>query len=453
MRLIGRALVAIAILTAIVQCNKVDDFGESYIDENEYKVEEYDLVNFTIESLPQDSLTMFAKDSILSPTSLLGELNYGNFGQTKAIINAQYKNLRVLDFTDRILDSARLTFVYDTAFGVYGSPLSSFDITVKELIEPIGDLRYHFENIATDERILGQLNDYTFRPKAVKENVDTTAKDTTYSSIPLRIPIDLDWAQRFVTLDTITQDSAELFLDFFKGFKIEATKRDETGGIVLFNFTNENSRFDLFYHHKDSTTAYRYELIPFTILGGAPGPTRALFNQFNNSFLPDSVITQALGSANLGNALIKVTIPMTEELKSLNVNDAYLEMVINTSIQDTTRYRVNDNLWCYIKNGDRFDKITDYAYQSQGLYGVYFGTVPKRRTLDDNTRQLFYRIKFTNQMRTNIKKGEDLVFYIIDPNNKFEPNRTLFYPPGSTSGLSPKIRILHLTDQKETNTQ
>ncbi len=452
-----RALGAVLFVVLFVYCNEVDDFGRGYVDdETTFAVANYDVTDFTIERVPYDSLIMLDKAiSINPPTALLGDLDFGDFGQTKAIINAEFVNARVVDFSDKVLDSIRLTLVYDTAFGVYGEDKSTFNLTVKEIIEEIDSQRYHFEEIAADDRILAEYKDYTFKPKAIYEEIDTTADDTTRLVIPFRIPLDITWAEKFLQVDTVVQNDITQFKDVFKGLQIEATRTDDTGGFVKFNLTHADSRVDLYYHKKDSSTAFRYELIPYTIgtsgTASFAGPPRANFNQIQNTYPTDSIPSSVIGTANLGNAVMKVTIPMTEEIAALNVNDAYLEMTINTEVQDTSDYPFNTSLYCWSRIGQlRTDLLSDYAYQSDLAFSTALGTTPKARKDENDRTQYFYRLKFPAEMRKSIRNNENLTFYIFDTNNRSSPNRTLFYNKEESESYSPKVRILYL-DQSATN--
>ena len=187
--------------------------------------------------------------------SLLGSYNDPVFGNSTASVYAQVYLSGTPDFgTVTQSDSFVLSLSYS---GYYGDTLSSQIVNVYRLSDDmyLDSSYYTFKTFADNGIPIGSM---TYQPHP-NQNV---VVDTTAESPQLRIRLDQTLADQLMALNGHAEFSTnDLWIAYFKGLRIQATRLGlpDTGSISYFNFYN--SKLTMYYHDTSNTIkTYNFSL-------------------------------------------------------------------------------------------------------------------------------------------------------------------------------------------------
>lgn len=209
-----------AIIVLITSCNESSELGlEILPGQDLFNVEEI---------LVKDQISAFANNEYGIVTSrstynLIGSLNDPLFGQTNVNFATQVRLSAYPDFgSNPVVDS---TYLYLYYRGVYGDTITPQHLTIYELTQSIDADEEYKQDV--DLKSLAStipVGEHTFTPKV---ELDSATQDTLYQVI--KIPIDNSIGEKLSTADSLDLISNDVFLEFFKGFYIEAEEINTPG--------------------------------------------------------------------------------------------------------------------------------------------------------------------------------------------------------------------------------
>lgn len=201
-----------------------------------------------------------------------------------------------------------------------------FERDVVNLIEP-GDETHQFN-----------LNDQIFFSE--EDSVDAQ----------LRMRLNMDLANRFITAGEEVYDSNENFVDFFKGIYVRSTSGG--GGVATLNLLGGESRMTLYYHNDADTLSFDYTI------NSLCARTSRFDHSFNGSLSPLNQDGEVDGSNELvvqaaAGAKAKVIFPHLDNFNAIEtrtVNKA--ELIVPVQEGRDTRFGVQSLLFCLTENED-----------------------------------------------------------------------------------------------------
>lgn len=200
-----------------------------------------------------DSTTLTAysvlNDSMVtsnSTMSLLGDLHDPVFGKTQAAIYTQFhlSANNIVFNNNPYADSLILNLVYG---GYYGDTTQTIRIRVYELSEDLkrDEVYYQYSTLTHKSELLAEVQ---IKP------TPTTVRDTSTTAAYMSIPLSKDFAEnKFLKADTLQLANDASFVNYFKGFYIEAEAVSSNGCMLSINLLSSRSSMNLYYGNDETS--------------------------------------------------------------------------------------------------------------------------------------------------------------------------------------------------------
>ncbi len=197
--------------------------------------------------------------------NILGTYNDPVFGKTHADFACQFRIGNFPDFGENAqIDSLSLIFLYKEAYGDTVTPQS---IKIYELESPINSdiklsdgtskpVKYYQDVDLKSFASSISIGELEFVPKI---RLDSTETDTIIQE--LVINLDNSLAEKLINAEAENMESADAFLDFFKGLYVETQDISDGGGLVYINTLASGSALRLYYsNQEEDSLSYTYSI-------------------------------------------------------------------------------------------------------------------------------------------------------------------------------------------------
>jgi hypothetical protein len=226
--------------TAILACNDPNVVGINLPDSAKFTINNDSIENFVLTTIVEDSLRSDESINLLlgqiTEDPIFGE-NTGAFCQ-QMLLPAN----NIEEISNIVVDSVFITYTYSD---IYGDLNEDLEISVHELEESIYKDSIYY-------------SDYTPIYNSTNLAVNKFIIEGDSNSSPyLKIQLSNSFGEQIINAsgsDDMIDDEA--FLEFFKGFYVEATA---TNTIMYLNPIADKSRFSIFYHEIDVDTAISFD--------------------------------------------------------------------------------------------------------------------------------------------------------------------------------------------------
>lgn len=353
---------------------------------------------FSNDSTENIVLNTISEDSLESDQSmylLLGQINDPIFGENKGSFCQQMllPANNIDEIQDAVVDSVFITYTYSDFYGDLNES-DDLDISVYELSESI----YRDSTYYSDET-------FNFIPQNLATNQFIYEGDSTSSSY-LKIQLDNSFGERIIDEtgnSTMVDDDA--FLDYFKGFYIEATASNT---IMYLNPIADNSRTTIYYHINgvDTAVAFNFEL-------GGDACRINLFNTKDSSDLLTNTDESYLQS--MAGHQIEVFINDVNYLKNTFAGKAINKATISFDIIEDADYPSHKSI--YLFRGTESGNIvflTDFTIEGD----EHFGGSLEGNTYTFNITRYFVQLLTDNNYTNKL--------YIKSRMGAANANRTIF---------------------------
>ena len=228
--------------TAILACNDPNVVGINLPDSAKFTINNDSIENFVLTTVVEDSLRSDESISLLlgqiTEDPIFGE-NTGAFCQ-QMLLPAN----NIEEISNIVVDSVFITYTYSDFYGDLNEN-EDLEISVHELEESIYKDSIYY-------------SDYTpiYNSTNLSVNKFIIEGDSNSSSY-LKIQLSNSFGEQIINAsgsDDMIDDQA--FLEFFKGFYVEATSSNT---IMYLNPITDKSRFSIFYHEIDIDTAISFD--------------------------------------------------------------------------------------------------------------------------------------------------------------------------------------------------
>ena len=228
--------------TAILACNDPNVVGINLPDSAKFTINNDSIENFVLTTVVEDSLRSDESINLLlgqiTEDPIFGE-NTGAFCQ-QMLLPAN----NIEEISNIVVDSVFITYTYSDFYGDLNEN-EDLEISVHELEESIYKDSIYY-------------SDYTpiYNSTNLAVNKFIIEGDSNSSSY-LKIQLSNSFGEQIINAsgsDDMIDDEA--FLEFFKGFYVEATA---TNTIMYLNPIADKSRFSIFYHEIDIDTAISFD--------------------------------------------------------------------------------------------------------------------------------------------------------------------------------------------------
>ena len=228
--------------TAILACNDPNVVGINLPDSAKFTINNDSIENFVLTTVVEDSLRSDESISLLlgqiTEDPIFGE-NTGAFCQ-QMLLPAN----NIEEISNIVVDSVFITYTYSDFYGDLNEN-EDLEISVHELEESIYKDSIYY-------------SDYTpiYNSTNLAVNKFIIEGDSNSSSY-LKIQLSNSFGEQIINAsgsDDMIDDEA--FLEFFKGFYVEATASNT---IMYLNPIADKSRFSIFYHEIDIDTAISFD--------------------------------------------------------------------------------------------------------------------------------------------------------------------------------------------------
>ena len=251
------------LLAVLFACNDPDIIGLDLPGSETFTITNDSIENFTIKTISEDSLR-----SDESQNLLLGQINDLIFGENKGSFCTQmllpYNNINTID--NVVVDSVFLTYSISDHYGDLNES-EDLQIAVYQLSEDIYKDSNYYSNAS-----------FNYSPINLVTNQFINEGDSTTSSY-INIQLENSFGEMLIDEtggSAMVDDVA--FLEFFKGFYVEATASNT---ILYLNPTADKSRFSIYYHEVGIDTAVSFDFE----LGGDAARIN-LFNKKDTNDIP-----------------------------------------------------------------------------------------------------------------------------------------------------------------------
>ena len=228
--------------TAILACNDPNVVGINLPDSAKFTINNDSIENFVLTTVVEDSLRSDESINLLlgqiTEDPIFGE-NTGAFCQ-QMLLPAN----NIEEISNIVVDSVFITYTYSDFYGDLNEN-EDLEISVYELEESIYKDSIYY-------------SDYTPIYNSTNLAVNKFIIEGDSNSSPyLKIQLSNSFGEQIINA-TGTDDMIddEAFLEFFKGFYVEATA---TNTIMYLNPIADKSRFSIFYHEIDIDTAISFD--------------------------------------------------------------------------------------------------------------------------------------------------------------------------------------------------
>jgi len=333
------------LLAVLFSCDDPDIIGIDLPGSASFIITNDSIENFTIKTISEDSLR-----SDESQNLLLGQINDPIFGDNKGSFCTQlllpYNNINTID--NIVVDSVFITYSISNHYGDLNES-EDLQIAVYELSEDIyKDSNYHSNS------------SFNYSPINLATNQSINKGDSTTSSY---INIQLDNSFGEMIIDETGGDNMidnVAFLDFLKGFYVEATASNT---ILYLDPTADNSRFSIYYHEPGIDTAVSFD---FEIGGDA-----ARINLFNEK--DTNNITPAINEIFIQSmAGYKAEFDFTniENIQTELIGKAINRVTIDFEVSENSEYPPHEKLYLLREtNAGEIKFLIDYLYEGDEHFG------------------------------------------------------------------------------------
>ncbi len=377
------------LLAVLFACNDPDIIGLDLPGSARFTITNDTTTNFTIKTISEDSLR-----SDESQNLLLGQVNDPIFGENKGSFCTQMllpnNNINAIDGIE--VDSVFLTYSISDHYGDLNES-EDLEINVYRLSEDI----YKDSNYYSD-------TSFNYDPNNLVTNYFINEGDSSTSSF-INIQLDNSFGEMIMNetggsnmIDNVT------FLEFFKGFHVEATASNT---ILYLNPIADKSRFSIYYHEIEGDTALSFD---FELGGDA---TR--INMFNkkdiNDITPDvnEIFIQSMAG-------YKAEFDFTnlEEIQTKCLGKSINRVTIDFEAFENNDYPPHEKLYLLRENNEgKIVFLTDFTIEGEGHFGGEF----------DNNIYSFNITRYFVQLLTNDQYTNKL--YLVPVLGSANANRTI----------------------------
>jgi len=360
---------------------------------------------FSNDSTENIVLNTISEDSLESDQSmylLLGQINDPIFGENKGSFCQQMllPANNIDEIEDAVVDSVFITYTYSDFYGDLNEN-EDFNISVYELSESI----YRDSVYYSDET-------FNFIPQNLATNQFIYEGDSTSSSY-LKIQLDNSFGERIMDEtgnSTMVDDDA--FLDYFKGFYIEATASNT---IMYLNPIADKSRSTIYYHITgvDTAVAFNFEL-------GGDACRINLFNTKDSSDLLANTDESYLQS--MAGHQIEVFINDVDSLKNTFAGKAINKATISFEMIEDADYPSHESIYLFRETeSGNIVFLTDFTIEGD----EHFGGVLEGNTYTFNITRYFVQL-LTDFNWDGLPVNYTNKLYIKSRMGAANANRTIF---------------------------
>ena len=377
------------LLAVLFACNDPDIIGLDLPGSARFTITNDTTTHFTIKTISEDSLR-----SDESQNLLLGQINDPIFGENKGSFCTQMllPNNNINEIGGIEVDSVFLTYSISDHYGDLNES-EDLEINVYRLSEDI----YKDSNYYSD-------TSFNYDPNNLVTNYFINEGDSSTSSF-INIQLDNSFGEMIMNetggsnmIDNVT------FLEFFKGFYVEATASNT---ILYLNPIADKSRFSIYYHEIEGDTALSFD---FELGGDA---TR--INKFNkkdiNDISPDvnDIFIQSMAG-------YKAEFDFTnlEEIQTKCLGKSINRVTIDFEAFENNDYPPHEKLYLLRENNEgKIVFLTDFTIEGEGHFGGEF----------DNNTYSFNITRYFVQLLTNDQYTNKL--YLVPVLGSANANRTI----------------------------
>ena len=377
------------LLAVLFACNDPDIIGLDLPGSARFTITNDSIDNFTIKTVSEDSLR-----SDESQNLLLGQINDPIFGENKGSFCTQMllPNNNINEIGGIEVDSVFLTY---SISGHYGDLNESEDleINVYRLSEDI----YKDSNYYSD-------TSFNYDPNNLVTNYFINEGDSSTSSF-INIQLDNNFGEMIMNetggsnmIDNVT------FLEFFKGFHVEATASNT---ILYLNPIADKSRFSIYYHEIGGDTALSFD---FDLGGDA---TR--INKFNKKDINDiSPDVNEIFIQSMAGYKAEFDFTNLEEIQTKCLGKSINRVTIDFEAFENNDYPPHEKLYLLRENNEgKIVFLTDFTIEGEGHFGGEF----------DNNTYSFNITRYFVQLLTNDQYTNKL--YLVPVLGSANANRTI----------------------------
>lgn len=332
--------------TAILACNDPNVVGINLPDSAKFTINNDSIENFVLTTVAEDSLRSDESINLLlgqiTEDPIFGE-NTGAFCQ-QMLLPAN----NIEEISNIVVDSVFITYTYSDFYGDLNEN-EDLEISVYELEESIYKDSIYY-------------SDYTPIYNSTNLAVNKFIIEGDSNSSPyLKIQLSNSFGEQIINA-TGTDDMIddEAFLEFFKGFYVEATASNT---IMYLNPIADKSRFSIFYHEIGVDT-----MLSFDCDFGGDAARINLFNEktaIDTALNPDYRYIQSMGGHKI--EFIFTDLPSIQqriEGKAIN------RVTVNLKTIENNNYASHEKLFLVReKNDGKIVFLTDFTIEGESHFG------------------------------------------------------------------------------------
>ena len=378
------------LLAVLFACNDPDIIGLDLPGSARFTITNDDTTtNFTIKTISEDSLR-----SDESQNLLLGQINDPIFGENKGSFCTQMllpnNNINTIDGIE--VDSVFLTYSISDHYGDLNES-EDLEINVYRLSEDIYKDSNYYSNTS-----------FNYDPNNLVTNYFINEGDSSTSSF-INIQLDNSFGEMIMNetggpnmIDNVA------FLEFFKGFHVEATASNT---ILYLNPIADKSRFSIYYHEIGGDTALSFD---FELGGDA---TR--INMFNKKDINDiSPDVNQIFIQSMAGYKAEFDFTNLEEIQTKCLGKSINRVTIDFEAFENNDYPLHEKLYLLRENNEgKIVFLTDFTIEGEGHFGGEF----------DNNTYSFNITRYFAQLLTNDQYTNKL--YLVPVLGSANANRTI----------------------------
>ncbi|MBT4217321.1 MAG: DUF4270 family protein [Flavobacteriales bacterium] len=377
------------LLAVLFACNDPDIIGLDLPGSARFTITNDSIDNFTIKTVSEDSLR-----SDESQNLLLGQINDPIFGENKGSFCTQMlltnNNIDAINGIE--VDSVFLTYSISDHYGDLNES-EDLEINVYRLSEDI----YKDSNYYSDES-------FNYDPNNLVTNYFINEGDSSTSSF-INIQLDNSFGE-IIMNETGGSNMIDnvAFLEFFKGFHVEATASNT---ILYLNPIADKSRFSIYYHEIEGDTALSFD---FELGGDA---TR--INMFNKKDINDiSPDVNQIFIQSMAGYKAEFDFTNLEEIQTKCLGKSINRVTIDFEAFENNDYPPHETLYLLRENNEgKIVFLTDFTIEGEGHFGGEF----------DNNTYSFNITRYFVQLLTNDQYTNKL--YLVPVLGSANANRTI----------------------------
>ena len=377
------------LLAVLFACNDPDIIGLDLPGSAKFTITNDTTANFTIKTISEDSLR-----SDESQNLLLGQINDPIFGENKGSFCTQMllpnNNINAIDGIE--VDSVFLTYSISDHYGDLNES-EDLEINVYRLSEDI----YKDSNYYSD-------TSFNYDPNNLVTNYFINEGDSSTSSF-INIQLDNSFGEMIMNetggsnmIDNVA------FLEFFKGFHVEATASNT---ILYLNPIADKSRFSIYYHEIEGDTALSFD---FEL-----GSDATRINKFNKKDINDiSPDVNEIFIQSMAGYKAEFDFTNLEEIQTKCLGKSINRVTIDFEAFENNDYPPHEKLYLLRENNEgKIVFLTDFIIEGEEHFGGEF----------DNNTYSFNITRYFVQLLTNDQYTNKL--YLVPVLGSANANRTI----------------------------